>query len=178
VIATGDMGHINSEGFLTITGRKKNIIISSFGRNINPEWLEAEILSSPLFQQAFVFGDEQPFCCAALFVAKSDHLLSDMTDLIDKALEKINLNLPDYAQIKTWFVYQQVISPNTELMTANGRIKRDNISQYFSQKIEAAYKKAKKEISTMSQGLMSHQSVPHQTALVEDKKPHLSPTYL
>ena len=63
-IRTGDLGYIDDSGFLHIEGRRKNLIISSYGRNISPEWVESAFLSNPLFSDFVVFGDAQPFCVA------------------------------------------------------------------------------------------------------------------
>jgi len=138
--ATGDIGRIDEKGFLTITGRIKNTIISSFGRNINPEWIEAELLTCALFQQAFVFGDEQPFCIAGIALRKVE-LTVAARDLIEKELELINAKLPDYAQIKAWFTIEQAITPNSQLMTANGRIRRHLLKDHFAVQIENTYEK-------------------------------------
>jgi len=138
--ATGDVGRIDDNGFLTITGRIKNIIISSFGRNINPEWVEAEILTCSLFQQAFVFGDEQPFCIAGIALRKVE-LTVAAKDIIEKEFGLINDKLPDYAQIKAWFYIEQAITPNSQLMTANGRVRRHLLKDHFAVQIESTYEK-------------------------------------
>ena len=51
-IATGDIGHLDEEGFLHISGRKKNLLITSYGRNISPEWVEAALTAAPSIAQA------------------------------------------------------------------------------------------------------------------------------
>ncbi|MCU0889733.1 MAG: AMP-binding protein, partial [Rubritepida sp.] len=54
---TGDVGHVDEDGFLHITGRRRNVLISAFGRNVSPEWVESELLASGAILQAVVFGD-------------------------------------------------------------------------------------------------------------------------
>ncbi|MFT5164687.1 MAG: long-chain acyl-CoA synthetase, partial [Alteromonadaceae bacterium] len=133
--ATGDMGHVDDNGYLTITGRKKNLLISSFGRNINPEWVESELLSSSLIRQAFVFGDAKPFCVAAL-----NPLSPTITPVqIDDWIQQINSQLPDYAQVKGWFLLPQPLLPGSDLLTSNGRPKRDKIVKFYAQDIERLY---------------------------------------
>src|SRR3989338_3036856 len=57
---TGDIGHLDGQGFLYLTGRKKNIFITSFGRNVSPEWVESELTLHPAIAQAAVFGEARP----------------------------------------------------------------------------------------------------------------------
>lgn len=59
-LATGDIGAIDSQGYLYIKGRKKNIFITSFGRNVSPEWVECALLNSPYIKQVCVFGESKP----------------------------------------------------------------------------------------------------------------------
>ena len=133
--ATGDLGYLDEQQFLHIQGRKKNTLISSFGRNINPEWIEARLLAINFIQQAIVFGEAKPFCCAAIYVIDAN--LS--STVIDQAIADINASLPDYAQIKAWFLLDKLITSNSTLMTANGRIRRVIAEQAFSKQIAQAY---------------------------------------
>ncbi|MCJ8272757.1 MAG: AMP-binding protein, partial [Psychrosphaera sp.] len=138
--ATGDIGFIDDNGYLTITGRRKNLLISSYGRNINPEWVESELLASSLLKQAFVFGDGKPYCVAALSVAdvgvENAHV--DST-LIDQWIKQVNAQLPDYAQIKAWFLVLQPILPGSSLLTSNGRPKRLPLLDFFQKQINQHY---------------------------------------
>ncbi|MBW8367389.1 MAG: AMP-binding protein, partial [Arenimonas sp.] len=59
-IATGDLGHVDDEGFVHVTGRSKNVFITAFGRNVSPEWVESELLQHPAFAQALVWGEARP----------------------------------------------------------------------------------------------------------------------
>lgn len=132
--ATGDIGTMDGEGYLHIKGRKKNIFITSFGRNVSPEWVECELLNSPHIAQACVFGEAKPWN-VALIVAKSNILPS----LITKDIDAINQRLPDYAQIRKWIPVNPFTSSNRQL-TLNGRLKRKEIYQAYEQSIENFYK--------------------------------------
>ena len=57
---TGDLGRIDDDGFVHVLGRKKHVLITSFGRNVSPEWVETALRSQPAVRQAVVFGDGQP----------------------------------------------------------------------------------------------------------------------
>lgn len=134
-VATGDLGYIDEAGFLQLQGRKKHLLISSYGRNINPEWVESEILAQPLIQQCIVLGDARP-CCSALIYADQQHL-SDKQ--IQQWLDQVNQSLPDYAQIKKWLRLSQALNSHDQLLTANGRPRREAINEYYSSAIEQLY---------------------------------------
>ncbi|NQZ10003.1 MAG: AMP-binding protein [Algicola sp.] len=133
--ATGDMGFIDDKGYLTITGRRKNLLISSYGRNINPEWVESELLASSLLKQAFVFGDGKPYCVAALSAVNANINSTQ----IDQWISQVNAQLPDYAQIKAWFLVLQPILPGSSLLTSNGRPKRAPLLDFFQNQINQHY---------------------------------------
>lgn len=133
-LATGDIGAIDSQGFLHIKGRKKNIFITSFGRNISPEWVECALLNSPYIAQVCVFGESKPWNIA-LIVSKQH--ASDQ--LISQSIAEINQQLPDYARISKWIVVSPFTSANQQL-TLNGRLKRPEIYQAYQHEINHLYK--------------------------------------
>ncbi len=119
IFKTGDLGQIDEEDFLSITGRKKNVLITSYGRNVSPEWIEAALLSHSAIAQAIVYGDAQPQL-SALIVPSSPQ--ADIQGAVDKA----NQALPDYARIKNF----QIIPPLTVAdgtLTGTGRPRREEI---------------------------------------------------
>lgn len=126
-IATGDAGFIDQEGFLYITGRIKNIIVSSFGRNISPEWVESYFLADPRIQQMTVFGEAQP-SLSAVFVVSND--VSD-TEL-DELVQAVNETLPDYAKVMAWTRTVEPFSVQDNTLTSNGKVRRDVIAAKFS----------------------------------------------
>jgi long-chain acyl-CoA synthetase len=132
-LATGDIGYLDDEGYLFLNGRKKNMFITSFGRNISPEWLETALCSQPEITQACVFGEAKPFNIA---VVSSNKNALEITVAINNA----NQNLPDYAQIKHWLMADAPFSVSNRQLTANGRLKRDVIWQTYQAKINALYK--------------------------------------
>jgi long-subunit acyl-CoA synthetase (AMP-forming) len=133
-LATGDLAYQDQHGFVHISGRKKNIIISSFGRNISPEWLESELLE--YFSQAVVFGDQQPHCIALLSVTtNNDH----PPQTLQKTIANINQELPDYAHIKQWLILEQPLSKQNGLLTATGKPKRKVIYQHYRTQITQLY---------------------------------------
>jgi long-subunit acyl-CoA synthetase (AMP-forming) len=134
-LPTGDLGHLDDEGFLYLNGRKKNVLITSFGRNISPEWPESLLLGSGLFRQAMVIGDGQAQLSALLVTSKDG--LSD--EVIEAGVTSANQDLPDYAQIKHWLLADEPFTPKNGLATANGRLKRELIKEKFNDQIELLY---------------------------------------
>ena len=114
-VRTGDIGAWQEE-FLTVAGRKKNVLISSYGRNINPEWVESEILANPRISQCVVLGDGRPHLIA--LVATS----LESTD-VATWIKAVNSNLPDYARVKAWRCLPT--ERWRQLLTDNGRPRRD-----------------------------------------------------
>jgi len=102
------------------------------GVHVGPEYA---ILAQPLIQQCIVLGDARPYC-SALIYADQQHL-SDKQ--IQHWLDLANQSLPDYAQIKNWLRLQQALSSHAQLLTANGRPRREAINEYYSSTIEQLY---------------------------------------
>jgi long-chain acyl-CoA synthetase len=117
--STQDLGELDDNGFLSITGRKKNIIITSFGRNISPEWVEASLLCHPEIAQVVVFGDAQPSLSALIVPFRP---CKNLMDIINKA----NATLPKYAHIKKIHIVEPFTLTNG-LLTGTGRPRRAQI---------------------------------------------------
>jgi len=131
---TGDLGHIDSDGFVYVTGRIKNLFITSFGRNVNPEWIESALTQQPEILQALVYGENQPHNLALVWL-RFPEADTDMT----RVLAKANAELPDYARVHSWIIVNG--EPPADLATPNGRLKRDSALCHYQSMIEAHYTK-------------------------------------
>ena len=135
-IATGDLGSIDSDGYLTVTGRRKHLLISSFGRNISPEWVESELLAGGVLRQSVVLGDDRPWCMALVY--PTDTNCSDSA--VAAAIAAANERLPDYARVRDWIRLQQPLTAANAFLTSNGRPRREMIARHFAVAIEHCYR--------------------------------------
>ncbi|MCC7081526.1 MAG: AMP-binding protein [Burkholderiales bacterium] len=133
-LRTGDLGVLDADGFLAIAGRKKDVIVTSFGRNVSPEWPEALLLEHPAIAQAVVCGDERPFLAAVLATRAADAT-------IDAVIARANARLPDYARIGGWVRASAPFTAANGLATANGRIRRAAVAQFYEQALVVMYAK-------------------------------------
>lgn len=131
---TGDLGELDGDGFLYLRGRRRNIFISAFGRNIAPEWVERELTLEPEIAQAAVFGEARPFSVAVI-VPHTDISLPQ----IEAALQRVNRSLPDYARVSRWIMADAPFSTSNRLLTGTGRIRRDAILEQYKQTIDSIY---------------------------------------
>ncbi len=153
---TGDIGEIDSEGFIKITGRKKDIIITAGGKNITPANLEAEIKQHPLVSQCVVVGDRRPYLVAlvtldpeeAVAYAKEHGLPEDPGQLaangevraaIEAHVEKINQNFARVEQVKKIAILPHDLSQETGELTPTLKVKRAVVAAKHEQEIEQLY---------------------------------------
>lgn len=131
---TGDLGYVDGDGYLHVSGRKKNMFITSFGRNVSPEWVERELLAQSGVLQAAVFGEARPFNVAVIVAHPSVTSAG-----VSSAIAAANARLPDYAQVAHWVVATEAFSPQNGRLTPNGRLRRQEIAEAFSVEIESLY---------------------------------------
>lgn len=120
-IFTGDVGEIDELGRLSIVGRKSNLIITSFGRNVAPEWIEEQLVSQPQIAQAMVYGDGEAELRAFVVPSAID---ADVAAGIAAA----NSTLPPYARVDRWQP-SRPFTPADATLTANGRLRRTAIME-------------------------------------------------
>jgi len=124
---SGDLGDFDEDGFLYLRGRKKHQFVTSFGRNVNPEWVEAELTQGGVIAQAFVYGEAMPHNHALLWPTRAD-----CTDqALELAVAKANDLLPDYARVHRWTRLDQPFTTANGLLTANGRPRREAIVEQY-----------------------------------------------
>jgi long-subunit acyl-CoA synthetase (AMP-forming) len=122
-LPTGDIGKFDADGYLYLLGRKKHQFITSFGRNVNPDWVEAELTQRGTIAQAFVHGEGMRQNLALLWPL--DPNCSDET--LAATVAQANAHLPDYAQVHAWQRLAEPFTPDNGLLTSNGRLRREAI---------------------------------------------------
>jgi long-chain acyl-CoA synthetase len=153
---TGDIGEFDSDGFLKITGRKKDIIITAGGKNITPANLEAEIKQHPLVSQCVVIGDRRPYLVAlvtldpetAAAYAKEEGLTEDLAELaksdkvrasIQAHLDQVNEKFARVEQVKKFEILPQDLSQEGGELTPTMKVKRNVVADKYSGDVEQLY---------------------------------------
>lgn len=155
---TGDIGVLDDEGFLTITGRKKELLITAGGKNVAPAPIEDPLRADPLIGQAVVIGDNQPFI-AALFsldgemlplwlanhgldskmsiaeAAKNPKIIAE----IQAAVDKVNLALSKAESIRKFVVLEVELTEASGHLTPSMKIKRNQVMQDFATEVDQIY---------------------------------------
>jgi len=135
--ASGDLGHIDAQGFLHLSGRRDNLIITAYGRNIAPEWVEAALLAQPEIAQAVVSGEARPWL-SALLVAMPNADSTTKTTSLAAAVARANASLPDYARVADWLVCAP-FTPGNAQATGNGRPIRAAILRQHADALASLY---------------------------------------
>lgn len=131
---TGDLGSLDEDGYLHLRGRKKHLLITGFGRNVSPEWIETALRCTDTIAQAVVFGEGQPALSAVVWPVQPTVTEAQLQQGVDAA----NASLPDYARIHHWTRARAAFSDATGLATANGRPRRDAIWQMHAGSLATA----------------------------------------
>lgn len=156
---TGDIGVIDEQGFLKITDRKKDILVSSGGKNIAPQNIENMLKTHHFINQAFVCGDGEKYV-AALIVPDFDQLLQfardhsigrdSVADLIEEQLvmdyykriiDQINRELPDYEKVKRFTLLAEEFSQEKGELTPTLKLKRTMVSIHYKEHIKRMYRR-------------------------------------
>ena len=130
---TGDQGERNARGKWRVTGRIKNLIVLNSGHKIAPEPLEEKIARLlPAAQQVVIVGNGRGYLCA---------LIAGTVEPagVQAALEVVNGELPHYRQVRNFKVLGNAFTPESGLLTANGKLRRDAVNTHFASEINAMY---------------------------------------
>jgi len=136
--ATGDIGRLDADDFLYIEGRKKHIFITSFGRNVSPEWVERELNVEPAIAQCCVFGEAKPFNVAVVVIRQGFNV-----ETLAEAFASANQRLPDYAQVHGWVVADEAFSVDNGQWTGTGRPRRMFIEKKYRMVLNELYEEKK-----------------------------------
>jgi long-subunit acyl-CoA synthetase (AMP-forming) len=138
---TGDLGEIDSDGFLTVRGRKDNLLVTSFGRNISPEWIESLILGDPRIGHCVVAGAGRPHLCAFLVPSPAGEAwFAQAGSLAIVALiARCCRGAPAYAVPRFHHVVPAGELHRNGLLTENGRARRAAMLSHYAGVLDQMY---------------------------------------
>ncbi|MBR0851891.1 long-chain fatty acid--CoA ligase [Bradyrhizobium diazoefficiens] len=155
---TGDVGTIDNEGFVRITDRMKDIIITSGGKNITPSEIENQLKFSPYISDAVVIGDKRPYLTCLVMIDQEnvekfaqDHDIpftnyaslcraGEIQDLIWREIEEVNGNFARVETIKKFYLIERQLTPEDEELTPTMKLKRSFVNKRYADEIDAMYR--------------------------------------
>ena len=155
---TGDVGTMDNEGFVKITDRMKDIIITSGGKNVTPSEIENQLKFSPYVSDAVVIGDKRPYLTCLVMIDQEnvekyaqDHDIpftnyaslcraAEIQQLIQREIETVNSNFARVETIKKFFLIERQLTPEDEELTPTMKLKRNFVNKRYSAEIDAMYR--------------------------------------
>ncbi len=145
---TGDLGLLTDENYLVITGRKKEVSINSYGKNINTAKVELMLREATGINHVMVCSDNKPYCTALLWGCPADD--PAVVAAIESGIQKVNRQLSHPEQVKKWSILADNLSIEGGDLTANLKMKRSAIASKYAEVIEALYSKGNKALEVSS----------------------------
>ncbi len=156
-MCTGDIGHVDKDGFLFITDRKKDLIITASGENLSPANIENFMKTSKYISECIVFGDKRPYLVALVSLdedeitklARDNRIIfenfenltikPEVVDLISKTVQDLNNNLPNVSQLKYFRILGKELDIDEDEITPTMKVKRRIIEKKYSDLINSMY---------------------------------------
>ena len=143
-LRSGDAGEIDDEGFITITDRKKDLIVTSGGKNIAPQRIESVLKASPVVSQAFVYGDERAYLVALLTLDEDEVKAigvgeKEISGIVKAGVDNANQKLARFEQVRRFVVLPRDFSQEEGELTPTLKIKRRVVEEHFGDEIEHLY---------------------------------------
>lgn len=154
---TGDIGELTDTGFLTIKGRKKEIIVTSGGKNISPLRIESRFKENPYIEHIILYGNEQRYLTALVTLNEDNITRYALTHqipyrdystlvhtpaiyaLVQASIEEVNKDLASFETIKKFLIYEGHLTPETGFLTPSLKLKRERVYKVFKSRLEALY---------------------------------------
>jgi len=155
--ATGDIGEIDADGFLRITDRKKDLLVTAGGKNVAPQNIENLLKGDPLISQAMVYGDRRPFLTAVLTLDMeaatsyarelgiSGETAAELAGnpqvrtLLEGRVERVNQRLAPYETIKKFVIAREDFTEASNELTPTLKVKRQVVTQKYQEELDALY---------------------------------------
>lgn len=129
---TGDLGKIDANGHVYISGRKKDMLITSYGKNINCTKIEQRLMDIPCVEHAVLVGEQRPYCTALLWT-------TGIVDALDDEIERMNQQLSHPEQVKRYLIINTPLSIARGELTPNLKVKRNVVIEHYHHEIENLY---------------------------------------
>lgn len=137
-LATGDLGRLTPEGSIVVHGRKKELIVTSYGKNVYPTKIEGMLRDIPGVVDAMLVGDERPFCGALVWLAEG-HRDPASVEAVARAIAQVNGRLSHPEQVKRWAMLPYDLSVEGGALTASLKLKRHVVMATRKDVVEALY---------------------------------------
>jgi long-chain acyl-CoA synthetase len=145
-LATGDVGHLDEQGRIVITDRKKDLIVNDKGDNVSPQRVEGMLTLQPEILQAMVYGDRQPHL-VALLVPDPEEMKrfegdeAGMAKALSKAVDRVNAELSVIEKVRRFILADQPFTVENDQLTPSMKIRRHVIRGFYADRLDALYKR-------------------------------------
>lgn len=129
---TGDLGYIDADGHVYISGRKKDMLITSWGKNINCTKIEQLLTDIACVEHAVLVGEQLPYCTALLWV-------NGETSTLQTEIDRMNKSLSHPEQVKRWRIIKEPLSIQSGELTPNLKVKRNVVLEHYSSEVHEMY---------------------------------------
>jgi long-chain acyl-CoA synthetase len=156
-LATGDIGNLDADGFLTITDRKKDVIVTAGGKNVAPQPIENKLMESKFIAQAVVIGDQRPYL-SCLIVPDFEQLANgqfappgvapdrdgllgsqEVKALFAREIQRVNDRLPGFSQIKRHALLPREFTLEAAELTPTMKVRRSQVTAHYRELIDTLY---------------------------------------
>ncbi len=144
-LRSGDIGKIDDDGYLSITDRKKDIIITAGGKNVSPQVIENSLKASPYVSQALVVGDNKPYIVALITVDRDEVAAlgepdsPEVRDAVERTVAEVNATLGRVEQIKRFTILPRDFSVDEGEITPTLKLKRRICLDHFADEVDRLY---------------------------------------
>lgn len=157
-LLTGDLGTLDDDGYLVITGRKKEMLVTAGGKNISPVLIEAELCRSSIIQEAFVVGDGRKFISAMIIPHKNNLALAvrgkqiqceegehwlesaQVIDLFWQEIQKFQQDFSEHEKVRKFCLLEETVLGDLELFTPTQKVRRSVLEQKYRSRIDQMYR--------------------------------------
>lgn len=141
-LRSGDLGSIDEDGFIHVTDRKKDILVTAGGKNVAPQNLENALKTAPLVSQALVVGDRRPYVVALITIdpEQAQGLApGELTERVQAIVDEVNADLSRFEQIKRFTILPRDFTADEDEVTPTLKLKRRVVAEHFAEEIEKLY---------------------------------------